>query len=85
MKNVLKNSDINDVLRLCPENNDEKIFLCEVIQLVRQDMMNEYVKRLEHLAFFNNVNIDLLDEKNVMYNYTSNSDFIQRRLSEQND
>jgi hypothetical protein len=50
---------LNDVLNICPDNKKERLFLSRVIQLVRQEMMDEVVERVEHLSYFTNTEIRL--------------------------
>lgn len=52
---------INDVLSICPDNREEWLFLSGVVQLVRQEMMDEVVDRVEHLSYFTNTEIRLND------------------------
>lgn len=82
MKN---NGDVltsNDVLNLCPENEQEQIFLQKFANLIRQDMMDELTKQVEKIAYFNNVNVNLKTEDNILHNHNANTELIKRRLGE---
>lgn len=49
----------NDIICLCPESRKESDFLKYFANLVKQEMMNEITKRMQNLAFFEHVNINL--------------------------
>ena len=50
---------INEILNLCPENKEEYDFLNIIIHKVKQEFMNEVTKRMENLAYFERVEINL--------------------------
>lgn len=48
-----------DVIALCVENYTERDFLLKFKQMVKQEMMNEFVNRVKNISLFEKVEINL--------------------------
>lgn len=58
----LGTATVNDALNMCPENSQESLFLRMFAQMVRQEMMNDFTKNMENLAYFSHTQIILKDK-----------------------
>lgn len=58
----LGTASVNGALNMCPENSQESLFLQQFAQMVRQEMMNDFTKNMENLAYFSRTQINLKDK-----------------------
>ena len=48
---------VNDVLNLCPENQQEQLFLQKFANMVKQELMNDMQKAIDNVKYFNNLGV----------------------------
>ena len=48
---------VNDVLNLCPENQQEQLFLQKFANMVKQELMNDIEKAIDNVKFFNKLGV----------------------------